>query len=237
MKKVYFFVLFIAIMIGFGALPTISHAVGVPNFIKPLTNLTTKADPATVVEIIIGAYLAFASLITVFAFGFLVFAGFKMIIAGGNPEALTTAKNGMLGSVLGLMAALLSVTVILGVNSLLGGTGFKDLNDANNLHIPISVPSVTNASTPGFGFLDVFVFLFKNIIGLAFVVCVVMVIYGGYRLIASAGNEESVTAGKSILTWAIAGLAVVMLSYMLIFGISRILTPTGGGGTIETQNP
>lgn len=60
------------------------------------------------------------------------------------------------------------------------------------------------------------------------------VIYGGYRILASAGDVGKVTQGKKTLTHAFVGLAIVMLANV-IFNIIRIgilSSPKSGGYTV-----
>lgn len=210
-------------------LPLAALAIELPNVIKPTPLGGGTAKPAeNLIDVVIGGYLGFAGLIAVFAFGFLVFSGFRMIIAQNNPEALTTAKNGILGSVLGLLAAILSVTIILSASTLLGGNGANELATPNTLKIPIDDK----------GFLDVFINVMVRIIQLSFIVCVLMVIYAGYRMIASSGNDEQLMAAKTTLRWAVVGILVVGLSYMAIFGLARLFCPSGTGScAIETKSP
>jgi hypothetical protein len=48
------------------------------------------------------------------------------------------------------------------------------------------------------------------------IVAVVMVIYGGFRYITSAGDGGKVAAAKSTLIYALAGLAIAALSQLIV---------------------
>ncbi len=48
------------------------------------------------------------------------------------------------------------------------------------------------------------------------VLAVAVIIYGGFQMIISAGNEKLLTSGKRAVTWAILGLIVALLSYSIV---------------------
>jgi hypothetical protein len=43
-----------------------------------------------------------------------------------------------------------------------------------------------------------------------------MVIYGGFTWMTAAGNDTKVAKGRSILMWAIIGIIVIFLAWMLV---------------------
>lgn len=55
------------------------------------------------------------------------------------------------------------------------------------------------------------------------IITVGFLIYGGFRYITSAGNEEQAEAGKKAIQNAIIGLVVVILSYVIVAVISNAL--------------
>lgn len=219
-----------------GAILFVPLKAAAVELINPIKNPVAAGNASTVVDIVVGSFVGFVSLIAVFAFGFLVISGFKMILARDNPEAITNAKNAVAWSVLGLGAAILSVTIILSVNALIGGNSNNELNNPNELRIPIlnnSIPAIGASGQPLPGFLGVFIQIVANIAGLAFIVCVLMVVWAGYTMIFSGGNEEKITAARTIMLWALAGAAAIIFSYVIIAGVNRILVnlPNTGGFT------
>jgi len=63
----------------------------------------------------------------------------------------------------------------------------------------------------------------KEVLKITGVIAVVMVIYGGFLLLTSAGNLQKVTRGKNVILWAIVGLIVSGLAFMIVrFIISKI---------------
>ena len=56
----------------------------------------------------------------------------------------------------------------------------------------------------------------KAILGIVGSLALVMFIYGGFLWVTSAGNEEKIKQGKSILLWATLGLFIIFFSYILV---------------------
>jgi hypothetical protein len=61
-------------------------------------------------------------------------------------------------------------------------------------------------------------------LGLLGLVAVVMIIFGGFMWMTSAGNEQRVTKGKEILQWAVIGLVVILLSWAIVIFVFRTAT-------------
>src|SRR3989344_9230635 len=55
------------------------------------------------------------------------------------------------------------------------------------------------------------------------IVAILFIVIGGFRYITSAGNEEAAESGKKMITNAIIGLVVVILSYVIIRVIMNAL--------------
>lgn len=56
-------------------------------------------------------------------------------------------------------------------------------------------------------------------ITLAIILAVIMVIYGGYKYMTSAGNPETLAEAKDIITGAIVGLVLLILAALLLHTI------------------
>lgn len=80
--------------------------------------------------------------------------------------------------------------------------------------------SITNSSGVVIPTLDCAFLLIQTIINwlLAFagVVALVLIIYSGIKLITSGGDPKQVEGAKKILTYAIIGLLVILLSFAII---------------------
>lgn len=75
------------------------------------------------------------------------------------------------------------------------------------------LPTGFNASTDiRTGIIDVVNFVL-SFLGL---IAVIMVIYAGFLMIFSAGNDESISKAKSIIIWVAIGIIVILLSYVIV---------------------
>lgn len=61
-------------------------------------------------------------------------------------------------------------------------------------------------------------------LGFLGLLAVVMVIYGGFLYVSSAGNEENVNKAKKILLYAVVGIIVIIVSFALV---NSLLTAGG----------
>jgi hypothetical protein len=53
-------------------------------------------------------------------------------------------------------------------------------------------------------------------LGFLGLLAVIMVIYGGFLYVSSAGNEENVNKAKKILLYAVLGIVVILVSFALV---------------------
>lgn len=93
--------------------------------------------------------------------------------------------------------------------------------------IPNKIPSLPGDTGSTFGFqLRWMINVFLAVVGL---IAVAFLIYGGFRYMTSAGNEETAEEAKRIIQNAIIGLVVIILSYIIIAVIANALL-TGSVG-------
>ncbi|HKM20159.1 MAG TPA: hypothetical protein VJY47_02990 [Candidatus Dojkabacteria bacterium] len=65
---------------------------------------------------------------------------------------------------------------------------------------------------------------------IAVISCFILLVYGGYLLSASSGNPDKIQEAKSIMTNAVIGLLVVLLSVVILLIISNTME---SGGIID----
>jgi hypothetical protein len=68
----------------------------------------------------------------------------------------------------------------------------------------------------------------RVVLGVVGAISLVIIIYGGFMMMTSAGNQEKVDKGRKALMWAVIGLIVIFGSY----GISTAIFSALSGGTI-----
>ena len=71
--------------------------------------------------------------------------------------------------------------------------------------------------------VDITVRTIQWVLGFLSLASLVMIIFGGFTWMTAAGNEERIKKAKAILTSAIIGLVIIMLSWALIsFIVNRV---------------
>jgi len=95
----------------------------------------------------------------------------------------------------------------------------------------VQIPQVPGQASGAFGggqqtIRQIIVNILTLALQIAGFLAILFVIYGGFRYMTSGGSEEGAEAGKKILTNAIIGLAVIILSYVILAVISNALAGT-----------
>lgn len=65
--------------------------------------------------------------------------------------------------------------------------------------------------------------LVKILLSLIGVGAIIMIIFAGFQMITSDGNESKLTKAKSTLTWAIVGLLVALLSFSIVAIVQQLI--------------
>lgn len=69
-------------------------------------------------------------------------------------------------------------------------------------------------------------------LAIAFIAAVVMLIYGGFKYITSAGNTDQATTGKTAIVNALIGIVIIVLSYIIVQIVYRFVAGQGTGGVL-----
>jgi len=88
------------------------------------------------------------------------------------------------------------------------------------------IPSGGKINLPLIGggvFNDVVVYIINILIAIVAVIAVLFLIWGGFRYITSAGNDEIAEGAKKTIQNSIIGLVIVILSYTIITVVSNAL--------------
>ena len=68
----------------------------------------------------------------------------------------------------------------------------------------------------GEGFRGAVVAFINYFLGFAGLMAVIFIVYAGVLMIQAQGEDEDTEKGKKILTWAVLGLLLIMLSYAIV---------------------
>lgn len=68
-----------------------------------------------------------------------------------------------------------------------------------------------------------------SVLGLAGILALAAIVYGGFLYITAAGNQDRIEAGKHAVFYSIVGLVVIALSYAILTFVFASLGGRGGG--------
>lgn len=138
---------------------------------------------------------------------FIVYAGFRMVIALGDESQITEQKNAVIYVMVGLATVILAQLVVSFV-----GTQDYGQND----------PSIWTANN------DFFLYITKEGISILLTLfnaaMVVAIIVGGGYMVHAQGKSDQFTKGKTIVTWTIIGAVIANLANALVQALVRLLS-------------
>lgn len=139
---------------------------------------------------------------------FVTFSGFRFLISQGNTEDVEAAKRGLQWSLSGLVVILLSYVLISALRTSLSVNEISpDLYG--------KTPALTNpigATT----FNDIYVLLLDGLFGFIGILGVFILVVNGVRYITARGDDEQTEKAKSGITYAVLGLAISALAYVIV---------------------
>lgn len=111
-----------------------------------------------------------------------------------------------------LVVSGLTVLALLLVNSLGANIALAQAIDVETDQ-PAIIRALSGGQTGLRGMVLTIVNFFLTFLGL---LAVVMVIYGGFLYVSSAGNEENVKKAKQILIYAVIGIILIVASFAIV---------------------
>ena len=80
--------------------------------------------------------------------------------------------------------------------------------------------------------------IIRAVLGLLGIIAICIILWAGYTIMTSGGNEEKIAEGKKILINAVIGLAIILSSFAIVqFVINQLAKATGIGGTEQVNKP
>lgn len=122
--------------------------------------------------------------------------------------------------------ALVALALLVGVVSVVpGDTAFAQASQVKE-----GVSAIGGESSPSAdSALETIVNAFLLLVG---AVAIVMIVYGGFRYVTSAGEASAVSAAKNTILYAVVGLIVALLAYSIS---DYVLDVFEGGSTNTTE--
>lgn len=206
---------------GVPCTPTQSPANAAPGLCNPFGSSVEnpKLDPVNDFKsLLFRLLIVFASFTALVPVVIIVAAGFQMIIAHGNAEAIQRAKTALSYAVYGFIMAVLSFVLVAGMADYLGANNLPDpSNPANDI---LANPLVDKT----FGDLVINKILI-NFLKLAGLLAILMLVFNGFRYITASGDEEQIKEAKDAMKWIAAGIITILFAYVIIKSTANLIFP------------
>ena len=159
--------------------------------------------------------------------GYVIYGGYLYTFSSGDPSKVATGKKTLYQAFLGLAIVLLAYVIMSSIRfALLGASG--KLDNCISIDYTSSDPNVIGTVTPTYeGCETIASSAISNAItwvtGIAGVISAIFVIYGGISYATSAGDPGKLQKAKSMITYALIGLAIVALAQIITAFVTGII--------------
>jgi hypothetical protein len=159
----------------------------------------------TTVQGMTGAFLsALQGIIVTLALVFLVFGGVLYIISAGDEGRIKTAKAAITAAMIGLAIGVAAPSFLKEIGTILGWGS-------------VAPTAVTAAPSLGTILQNILNFLL-SMVG---ILAIIMLVIGGLMYFAAAGDEKRADTAKSIVKFAIIGIAVSLAALVIVTQIAN----------------
>jgi hypothetical protein len=111
-----------------------------------------------------------------------------------------------------------------------------DLRPGAAAYIPVqSAPGQSNQNAAANVANVILQLIAGSLIYAAGPIAVLMLVVGGFRYVISHGDQTQMEAAKKNITWAIIGLLVILLSWIIVSNVIKVVTTTAVGGSTSAQ--
>ena len=164
--------------------------------------------------------------------GYVIYGGYLYTFSGGDPGKVTTGRKALSQAFIGLAIVMLAYVIMSSIRAALGGNQLTcDPNTGANCIKVDTAPAVISSAI-------------SWVIGIAGVISAIFVVYGGISYTTSAGDPGKLQKAKSMITYALIGLAIVALAEIITAFVTGIIkdadtstsTTTEETSLIESKN-
>ncbi|MFZ1627079.1 MAG: hypothetical protein WAT81_04720 [Candidatus Moraniibacteriota bacterium] len=146
------------------------------------------------------------SFIVILALIFIVIGAFLYITSGGDSGRITTAKNCITATLIGLAIGIAAPAFLKEISAMLGWVAAPPVGVGTSLTLIEIANNVLN-------------FLLA-IIG---VVAIIMLVVGAFMYLTAAGDEDRIDTGKKIVKYSIIGITIALASLLLVRQVANFL--------------
>lgn len=140
------------------------------------------------------------------AIGFVLYGGYLYMFSGGDTGKVSGGKKTITNAIIGLAIAMLAKVIF---------TTLKHVFAASVVEVDVDGQTVKLANAdPAIVATD----LISWVVGVAGVICVIFLVYGGVSYMTSSGDASKTTKAKNAILYSLIGLAIV--------GLAEVITAT-----------
>lgn len=152
--------------------------------------------------------------------GYVIYGGYLYTFSSGDPSKVATGKKSLYQAFLGLAIVLLAYVIMNSIRFALLGT---DGNLGNCMPIDASTGSIDESAVSCVNASDVITGAINWATAIAGIISAIFVIYGGISYSTSAGDPGKLQKAKSMITYALIGLAIVALAQIITAFVTGII--------------
>ena len=157
--------------------------------------------------VLTGVITQLRNIIVILSIIFIIIGAVMYILSAGNESRMNTAKGAITAALIGLTLAIAAPAFLKEIASILGWT---NITDASN-----TIQGAQTFSQIASKVLD-FLLSIVGIIG------IIMLVFGGFTYLASAGDENKAETGKKIVTYAIIAIALALSALVLVTQVAKL---------------
>jgi TRAP-type C4-dicarboxylate transport system permease small subunit len=166
-------------------------------FFNPLKFNTLEGALTSVLE-------KLRDIIVILAIIFIIIGALIYITSAGNDSRMTLAKNAITAALIGLALAIAAPSFLKEIAAVLG---WKDVNDA----------TVQSALT----FTEIAAQVLNFLLSIVGIIAIIMLIFGGFMYLTSAGDEGKAETGKKIAFYSVIGITVALSALVLVTQVAK----------------
>lgn len=157
--------------------------------------------------------------------GYVIYGGYLYTMSGGDPGKVATGKKTLTQAFIGLAIAMLANIIVNTIRIALSADFTGSCNAIENMEITAC------GAKPG----PMITSLIQWVIGVAGVVSVIFVIYGGISYSTSSGDPNKIKKAKDMILYALIGLAIVALAEVITAFVSSMISDNSKTSLIQIE--
>lgn len=159
--------------------------------------------------------------------GYVIYGGYQYVFSGGDPGKVATGKKTLTQAFIGL-------AIVMSANLIMSTIRYALIKDSDFGCIQSTEGGKLSSTCPGAGVIVVNTI--QWFIAIAGIVSAIFVVYGGISYATSAGDPGKLQKAKSMITYALIGLAIVALAEIITAFVSNMIREANNSATSINQN-